>query len=230
MYIKPKQLWWLPSLFLVLFALGTLLGELHNRLDIKEAHVISTTQREEADRAIVASLLDQATKDTERPFSVFVKDYVLSGKYKGENFQLAGDIAGHRFELQKADEQVNVAIDGELQDHMGLPYSLYTPHQHAAILKSKLERVAPLPVADGSGQGWQGYRLNVPPNEITDLLSMWLGPSFPIQDMTPRLANQIAVEYQLWYDGPTRVLRQLEVYLQMQTAAGLKQDQLRFRL
>ncbi|USG63469.1 hypothetical protein NDK47_14915 [Brevibacillus ruminantium] len=230
MYIKPKQLWWLPTFFLVLFTLGALLGHLHNRLEIREAKVIAPADREKADRAMIASLLNQVMADKERSFSIFLKNDELKGTYKGENFHVTGEIAGHRFELQREDEQVQVAIDGETQDHQGLPYSLYTPHQHAAILKDKLERVSLLPVADSSGQGWQGYRLSVPATEITDLLSLWLGPSFPIQDKTPRLAKQIAVEYQIWYDGPTRELRQLEIYLQMQTAAGLKQDQLSFRL
>ncbi|QQE72717.1 hypothetical protein KDJ56_12140 [Brevibacillus composti] len=230
MYLKPKQLWWLPTIFLVLFTLGALIGQLHNRLDIQEASVISPAQREEADRQMIASLLDQLTGDRERAFSVLMKEHVLSGTYKGEQFHLNGDISGHSFELVREDEQVQVKIDGEPQDHQGLPYSLYTPHQHATILKTKLKHITLLPVTDGSGQGWQGYRLTVPAQEITDLLGLWLGPSFSIQDLTPRLAKQIAVEYQLWYDGPTRELRQLEVYLQMETSAGLKRDQLRFQL
>jgi len=111
-----------------------------------------------------------------------------------------------------------------------LPYALFTPHEHAELLKGVLSQAEATPVFDPSGEGWRGYRITVPSQEVTSLLDLWLGPSFPVKELSPELAKQIAVEYKLWYDEHSGLVRQLEIDLQLQTSAGQKRDQLRFRL
>jgi hypothetical protein len=85
-------------------------------------------------------------------------------------------------------------------------------------------------VTDKSKEGWLGFHLSLPPEEVTALLALWLGPSFPIDAMTPSLAKQISIDYQLYYDAKSKQLRQLTVDMRMKTPAGLKEDQLLFTL
>jgi len=227
MYVRPKQLWWLIPVFFGLFFLGVSLGALHNRHDGKVT-IMAEAERAEADRTVVAALLDQLTGQQERPFEVLLKDHVLSGRYQGQQFQVSGEFDGHHMELRRSGQDVSVSVDGQVQDHTALPYALFTPHEHAALLKAHLHSVTPLAVSDPSNRAWQGYRLSIPAEEVSSLLATWLGPSFPIQEA--EMARQISVDYHVWYDGATRELRQLDVLLQMKTPAGTKQDQLRFRL
>ncbi|MDA5106818.1 hypothetical protein ACT91Q_02520 [Brevibacillus thermoruber] len=228
MYVRPKQLWWLLPIFLGLFFLGVSLGALHNRHDGKGVPIMAEAERAEADRMVVADLLDQLTEQKERPFEVYLQDHVLSGRFQGQRFQLSGEIGGHHVELRRSEQDVSVTVDGQVQEQTALPYALFTPQEHAVLLKDHLRSVTPLAVSDPSNRAWQGYRLSIPAGEVTSLLATWLGPSFPIQEAG--LARQIAVDYHVWYDGTTRELRQLDVLLQMKTPAGMKQDQLRFRL
>ncbi|MGZ0053256.1 hypothetical protein [Brevibacillus gelatini] len=224
MYIRPKQLWWLFPIFLGLFCLGMALGSAG---EWSRSAAVVTKQESYP----VPRLLEQLTQDEERAFLVYMHDQVLSGRYVHEKFTLDGEIGGHKLAISRNDEQpVSVRIDGQVQDHAALPYALFTPYEHATLLKSVLSSISPEPVADLSGSDWSGYRLAVPPEKVTSLLAMWLGPSFPIADITPELARGISIEYQLWYEPDTGTLRQLELLMQMRTAAGVKQDQLRFRL
>ncbi len=176
-------------------------------------------------------LLDQLTKEQERTFVVYMQNQALNGKYQNESFELSGEIAGHRLEISRnAEQKVNVVIDGQTQEHTSLPYALYTPHEHANLIKSVLHSVSPQPVQDPSGQGWRGFRLSMPASEVTSLLALWLGPSFSIEELTPELAKGIGVTYQLWYEPATGDIRQMDMELQMKTGTGEKRDELRFRL
>lgn len=183
------------------------------------------------DPATLSGLLDQLTREEERTFVVYMQNHALNGRYQRERFSLSGEIAGHTLEISRNDEQkVNVIIDGQTQDHTSLPYALYTPHEHASLIKSVLQSVAPQPLQDPSGQGWKGFRVSVPPREVTSLLALWLGPSFPIEDLTPELAKGIGVTYQLWYEPSSGNIRQMDMEMTIKTAAGVKRDELRFRL
>ncbi|GAB1531185.1 MULTISPECIES: hypothetical protein [Brevibacillus] len=230
MYIRPKMLWWLIPILLGLFLLGIVLGTVSRSANTDTAPAVRQTAGTKQTKT-VAELLEQITKDEERSFLVYMQNQTLHGRYQNEQFQLAGEIGGHQLEIARKDGQpVSVRMDGQVQDHAALPYAMFTPYEHAVLLKGVLQSVSPERLEDTAGQGWSGYRIAVPPEEVSSLLSMWLGPSFPLQDLTPNITNGMKVNYQLWYDSTTGQLRQLELDLQIQTAVGVKRDQLRFRL
>ncbi|MFI8713080.1 hypothetical protein QIH01_15830 [Brevibacillus brevis] len=230
MYIRPKMLWWLIPILLGLFLLGIVLGTVSRSANTDTAPAVRQTTGTKQTKT-VAELLEQITKDEERSFLVYMQNQTLHGRYQNEQFQLAGEIGGHQLEIARKDGQpVSVRMDGQVQDHAALPYAMFTPYEHAVLLKGVLQSVSPERLEDTAGQGWSGYRIAVPPEEVSSLLSMWLGPSFPLQDLTPNITNGMKVNYQLWYDSTTGQLRQLELDLQIQTAVGVKRDQLRFRL
>ncbi|MED1793795.1 hypothetical protein P4V54_14035 [Brevibacillus nitrificans] len=231
MYVRPRLLWWLVPIFLSLFFVGIALGKLGSESVMKGGRVMEQGAGAGYDPVTLSMLLDQLTKDEERSFIVYMKDQALNGRYQQERFELSGEIGGHQLEIARNGEpQVNVQIDGQKQESTSLPYALYTPHEHAAVIKSVMQSVAPQPMQDPSGQGWKGYRLPVPPREVTSLLSLWLGPSFPVSEMTPELTKGIGVTYQLWYEPATGTIQQMDIEMQIKTAAGEKRDQLRFRL
>ncbi len=232
MYIRPKMLWWLIPILLGLFLLGVVLGTVSRSANTGSTDIASAVrQTAGTGQTTVTELLEQITRDEERSFLVYMQDQTLHGRYQNEQFQLAGEIGGHQLEIARKDGQpVSVRIDGQIQDHAALPYALFTPYEHAVLLKGVLQSGSPERLEDTAGQGWRGYRIAVPPEKVSSLLSMWLGPSFPIHDLTSNVTNGMKVNYQLWYESTTGQLRQLELDLQIQTAVGVKRDQLRFRL
>lgn len=233
MYIRPNMLWWLIPILLGLFLLGVLWGTVSNLVYKDSANSLPlATEYERTDEATitVAQLLEQITLDQERSFMVYMQDQTLDGRYRNEQFQLDGVIGGHQLEITRQEGQPVVRIDGQVQENATLPYALFTPYEHGALLKSVLQSVKPEPLVETAVQGLRGYRIAVPPQEVTSLLSMWLGPSFPVKDLTPDVTNGIRVNYQLWYESNTGQLRQLELEMQIQTAVGVKRDTLRFRL
>ncbi|MGG1659696.1 hypothetical protein [Brevibacillus sp. NRS-1366] len=231
MYIRPKLLWWLIPTFLGLFLLGIALGSAGNKYGMSETAFMDQQKDGEHHRVALSELLDQLTEDKERSFIVYLQESALNGRYQHERFELKGEVGGHNLEMSRNLEQpVAIRIDGQIQNEASLPYALYTPYEHAALIKKVLQSVKPQSIQDPGAQGLYGYRLAVPAEEVTALLSMWLGPSFPIHDMPLDVAKGIGVDYQLWYDSESKQIRQLELQLRMQTAAGVKQDQLRFRL
>lgn len=232
MYIRPKMLWWLIPILLGLFLLGVVLGTVSRSANTGSTDIASAVrQTAGTGQTTVTELLEQITRDEERSFLVYMQDQTLHGRYQNEQFQLAGEIGGHQLEIARKDGQpVSVRIDGQIQDHAALPYAMFTPYEHAVLLKGVLQSGSPERLEDTAGQGWRGYRIAVPPEKVSSLLSMWLGPSFPIHDLTSNVTNGMKVNYQLWYESTTGQLRQLELDLQIQTAVGVKRDQLRFRL
>jgi len=230
MYIRPRQLWWLLPIFVGLLLFGMALGALSDKPSPEPMAVVTVEERAAADRETIAAVLDQLSDQRELPFSVKVKDHTLQGRFRGEKFELSGEIAGHQLEMKRTGEDVRVTIDGVGQESHALPYALYTPYEHAMLLKAHLHSLTPLVLTDHQQKELLGYHLAMEPAEVTQLLGLWLGPSFPIDKLSPALAKQIKVEYQLWYDAKTKQLKQLVVDLRMNTPAGFKQDQLLFRL
>jgi hypothetical protein len=230
MYVRSKQLWWLLPIFIGLFFLGMALGAISQKPPTLVTPAVTVEERAEADRATIAELLEQLSGDKERTFRVTVQDYTLQGKFRGENFELSGNVGGHPLRINRNEQDVRITVDGELQENTPLPFALYTPYEHAMLLKAQLQSLAPMVVTDKSREGWLGFHVSLPPEEVTAMLALWLGPSFPIDGMTPALAKQISVDYQLYYDAKSKQLRQLTVDLRMKTPAGLKQNQLLFTL
>ncbi len=230
MYIRPKQLWWLLPIFIGLLLLGMALGAISDKPSSNAIDVVTVEERAVADRELIADLLNQMSTDHDQAFMVNVKEHTLKGRFRGEKFQLTGEIAGHRLEMRRDDQDIQVTIDGENQETHSLPYALYTPYEHAMLLKSHLHSLTPLVLADKNRSDLLGFQLSLQPNEVTQLLALWLGPSFPVDQMSPTLTKQIAIEYQVWFDVKSKQLKQLVVDLRMNTPAGQKQDQLLFRL
>jgi hypothetical protein len=230
MYIRPRQLWWLLPIFIGLLLFGMALGAISDKLSPEPVFVVTVEERAVADRETIAAVLDQLSDQQDQPFTVNVKEHTLKGHFRGEKFELAGEIEGHRLELKRNDQEVQVTVDGEGQDSHLLPYALYTPYEHAMLLKAHLHSLTPLVLTDNNRKDLLGFHLTMQPAEVTQLLELWLGPSFPLDRLSPSLAKQIKVEYQVWYDANSKQLKQLVVDLRMNTPAGLKQDQLLFRL
>jgi hypothetical protein len=230
MYVRPMQLWWLLPIFIGLFFLGTALGAISNKPSSRVTPVVTVEERSEADRETIAELLEQLSGEKERTFRVTVEEYTLQGKFRGEDFELSGSVAGHQLRMKRSDRDVQVTVDGEAQENTPLPFALYTPYEHAMLLKAQLHALTPIVDTGKSNEGLLGFHLSLPPEEVTSLLALWLGPSFPIDEMTPSLAKQISVDYDVYYDAQTKQLRQLAVDLRMKTPSGLKQNQLLFTL
>ncbi len=230
-YIRSKQMWWLIPIFLGLFLIGTALGTLKNKMGSDETASSEQAIAGEQNPVTLSRLLDQLTEDEERSFIVYMQDSALNGRYQHERFSLNGEVGGHKLEMSRdAEERIAIQIDGEIQNDASLPYSLFTPYEHATLIKGVLQSVKTKSIQDPGVQGLYGYRLSVPAQEVTSLLAMWLGPSFRMDDLPPDLAKGIGVDYQIWYDAESQQIRQLELELRMQTATGVKQEQLRFRL
>jgi len=229
LYIRPGMLWWAIPAFLMLFLLGLALGFASGQENMEEWSAAEEKRQDET--LLLSGLLDQLTERGERSFMVTIEECVLKGTYNQGQFHLTGDVGGHKVEMKRDEqERVTVWIDGKVQDHTALPYALYTPHEHAQLLKRVLDSAITIPLQPESDQGWRGFRLSVPSGEVTELLDMWLGPSFSVREIAQQAANQIAVDYQLWYDEQSGRVRQLDLELQFRTPFGEKRDTLKFRM
>lgn len=232
MYVRPKRLWWLVPIFVCLFLVGISLGKLGSQGDMTGGRFMEPGAGFGTDPVTLSMLLDQLMSDEERTFVVYVHDEALNGRYRQDQFELFGEMAGHQMDISRnEDQKVNVVQDGQPLDQLpALPYALYTPYEHAAVIKSVLQSVTPKPVQDPSGQGWRGFRLTVPERELSSLLSLWLGPVFSGSERKPGLTQGIGITYQLWYEPVSGQIKQMDIELQIRTAAGEKRDELRFRL
>jgi hypothetical protein len=232
MYIRPRQLWLLLPIFILLFLLGAALALLHERQgeDGRDVPVIDLEQRAAEDRDALAELLEPLEKKEQIPFTVkWQKDW-LSGHFRGERFDLSGTVAGHQVVIRRDDSRASVTIDGEKQEPALLPFALYTPYEHARLVKGQLQVVQPLPLIDEQQQGLLGYQIALPAKEVKEMMALWLGPSFPVEETMASMDRQVAITYQFWYDANVKKLRQIVVHLALQTAQGKKQDQLTFYL
>jgi hypothetical protein len=232
MYIRPRQIWLLLPVFILLFLLGAAIAFLHEKqeLESRKIPVIDLQQRAAEDREAIAELLEPLQKKERIPFTVkWQKDW-LSGHFRGEWFELSGSVDGHKVAVSRNESSMNVMIDGEKQEPALLPFSLYTPYEHAMLVKGQLQALQPLPLIDQQQKGLMGYQCSLPEEEVKELLALWLGPSFPTREITEKMDRQMDVVYQFWYDAKDQQLHQIVVQLSLQTAEGKKQDQLTFYL
>ncbi len=230
MYIQRRHLWLLLPVMAVLFLLGGLLAKMEFGASGQTAGVAepdSMTQEETRDR--IVHLLEQLQLDKTMPMEVVSHGHVLKGNFQGEAFRLAGTIEGHQLEMEKTADHFYVKIDGKEQDARALPYSLYTPYEHAKLVLAHLQSVTPELVRSDEPDS-VGYRLSLSPADVKSLLTVWLSPAFTAEEIDQAVA-QTEVVYQLWMEPDSQRLTRLAVNLQLNTGTGrTKQDQVVFRL
>lgn len=232
MYIRPRQLWWLLPIFTGLFLIGIGLGKWLDKHggENQTTPLVNWNDRAEEDRSVIAELIGPLAAKQDLPFSVEMQDHTLTGHFQGDKFELKGSIAGHEMAMKRDGKEVIVFIDGEQQDPQLLPFALYTPFEHAKLIQQHLQSIRPLPIVDAKQKDLLGYKISLPPAEVASMISLWLGPRFPVDDVMKQLTKQVAVDYHFWYDASTKKLRMLVVNLLLDTPAGKKQDQLLFRM
>ncbi|GAA4708773.1 hypothetical protein [Brevibacillus fulvus] len=230
MYIRREWVWWLVPVFAALFCIGMLLGNWLDKPENRHPSVVASPERFTADREVVEELIRPLSQERSIPFSVWFHNNTLSGHFRANTFELSGTITGHQLTMKRDAKEVSVLFDGQPQNPQLLPYSLYTPYEHAAVIRAQLQSIDPLPISDPVQQQWLGYEISLPPDEVKSMIALWLGPHFPVDDVLDEVLDQVRVKYQLWYEPEQRQLRQLVVDLQLDTPNGKKQDQLLFRL
>lgn len=232
MAIRPRQLWLLVPLFIVLFLLGAAIAMLQDKHADGEdgLPVVNVQDRAWKDRDMIAELLEPIGMPKKQPFSVKWQQDQLSGYFQGEGFDLKGTLRGRQVALSRTAQGVQLTVDGQKQDPLLLPFSMYTPYEHAALIKGHLSSIQPLPIVDETKQGLLGYQLILPPEDVKEILALWLGPAFPTRETLEKMDRQVSVEYQFWYDTNTTRLRQIIVNLSLGEADKGKQDQLSFFL
>lgn len=232
MYIRPKQLWWLVPIFITLFCLGAAIAQMTDKPVATPPPPASEWEQKppKQEKELIAELLSQWDTGEKTSFVVLANEQTFSGYFSGASFSLTGNIENHQVDIKRTDEAIEVTVDGEVQHASMLPFSLFTPYDHVMLLKGQLQSIQPRPVPTNEQTGWNGYRFELPPGEVTSLLASWLGPHFPTEEVLEQFLKQIKVTYELWYDDQSQQLRQLGLYLQLQTASGTKQDQLLFQL
>jgi hypothetical protein len=231
MYIRPRQLWWLVPIFIGLFCVGMVFAHLTDKPQAspKKNQIIDENKRLLNDRDKIVELMKQLETNQELPFKVLMKEQAFSGRFRGETFELTGEISGHVVKMKRDEKTFTVTIDGEEQDPLLVPYALYTPYEHLMLVKGQLQEITPLPLHDVQQDNWQGYQFTFPPSELKALLSLWLGPRFSAEDVMDELIKHVNVDYEVWYDVQTDRLQELVVTLKLDSPQGKKQDQLLFR-
>lgn len=233
MKIGPRRLWLLVPLFIGLFLLGAAFAMLQkSNEELKPVvEVAAPDVRAEQDRRLLLSWMDALSKDTNKPLTVKWQDAVLSGHFHGSFFDLEGMVAGSQVKLNRSDQATIVTINGERQDATTLlPYAMFTPYEHIALLKGHMQAIEPMPVQDQEKSGLTGYRLEIPSGEVKEIVAQWMGPAFPAKETMEEMDKSISVIYHIWYDTNARQLKQITMTLSIVSAAGNKQDQLTFLL
>ncbi|HZG16536.1 MAG TPA: hypothetical protein VE710_16235 [Candidatus Bathyarchaeia archaeon] len=231
MVIRPRQLWLLVPFFIGLFFLGAAFAMLQDKHADRQdgLPVIDVQERAWKDRDMIAELIEPMQKG-KVPFTVKWNQDWLSGYFQGEGFDLKGKLGGKQVALNRNNQVLNVLIDGKKQDPLLLPYAMYTPYEHAMLIKGHLSSIEPLPIVDQGKPGLLGYQLNLPNEDVREILALWLGPSFPTKETLEKMDRQVSIQYQFWYDSNTKQLRQMVVQLSLDGKNGSKQDQLTFFL
>lgn len=231
MVIRPRQLWLLLPFFIGLFFLGAAIAMMQDKqAEQEELPVIDVQERAGEDRDFILELLEPLQKNEKVPFTVKWQQDWLSGQFRKETFDLKGSIGGQQVAFARNENAMSMTINGQKQDPVLLPYAIYTPYEHASLVKGYLSSIQPLPIQDKTKQGLLGYQLTIPPDDVKEILALWLGPSFPTKETWEKMGRQVSVEYQFWYDTNARQLRQIVVNLSSAASQGEKLDQLTFFL
>lgn len=230
MYIKREELWWVLPILIALFLLGGSIAKLQE--NAKKATTPTIAAKENTlgtinvHRQLTRQLLAQLTPDKQSPLAVETDGLVWTGHFQGETFEITTKQDGRDLRMQRVDGQFHFAVDGALQDAHALPYSLFTPFEHAKLLDKELHVLTPVPLNES---GWQGYQLAMPASELKTQMSAWLGPAFSEAEITDAL-QQTQIVYQLWFEPESKKLKQFIMTLLGSSQHGsTKREQVTFR-
>lgn len=230
MYIQRKQLWWLFPIFLSLFVLGGTLAKWTEQASPLYSTTASLVVEPSlgANRAQVEKLINQLEADYPIAYQVQTRDQVYRGVFRGEAFDLSGKVAGHTINMKRVNSKLSLTIDGRTENPQFLPYALFTPYEHAVVIQGQLQSIEPV-ILDGSTSTRKGYRFTLPPDEVREMLALWLGPQFQADEVMDQYMEDVVIRYELWYDTIDHQVKQLTVDLEAHQSQKPKHDQLIFR-
>ncbi|MCR8995362.1 hypothetical protein GOP56_02670 [Brevibacillus sp. 7WMA2] len=234
MYVKQRYLWLLVPILACLFGLGVLLGQATDKLSVaqnrtKELHDKSRWNADQnQNNTNLKQLIDQLFVEKATPFGVKIQNQPFTGSYRGNHFQLTGALQGKKVKIERNNRGASLVIDNELRDLNVLPYALFTPSEHASILKDQISQLQPVAIVSRDEAGLRGYSVSLQPEKVKDLLREWLGPSFPVENELVQLQQSTTINYQLWYDDERKQLKRMVVLLQLKNQKGDRSDQLIF--
>ncbi|MGD8189249.1 hypothetical protein ACQCN2_04525 [Brevibacillus ginsengisoli] len=230
MYIRRKQLWWLFPIFVSLFVLGVALAKWTEQTLPLYAH--SATDGEEgtldANRIQVEKLINQLKADYPISYQVQTRGQLYRGVYHGEGFDLSGEVSGHTINMKRSNSKLSLVIDGHQENPEFLPYALFTPYEHAAVIQGQLHSIEPR-ILEGNPSNRKGFQFTLPADQVREMLALWLGPQFQADAVLDHYMESVVIRYELWYDTNDHQLKQLTVNLEASQSQLSKHDQLIFR-
>lgn len=231
MYIKREELWWMLPILIALFLLGGSIAKLQEskKTTTPAIAVKDNSMRViNAQRQLTRQLLTQLTPDKQSPLSVETDGMLWTGHFQKETIEITTMQAGKKLKMERTDGAVHFEVDGLPQQALALPYSLFTPFEHARLLDKELNGLVPQPLSDAA-TGWKGYQLSMPAAELKKEMSVWLGPTFSESEIADAL-KQTRIVYELWFEPAQKKLKQftLAVIGPKQQGSG-KREQVTFR-
>lgn len=234
MVIRPHHLWWLLPLFFALFLLGAIIGKIadkpYKQPPKQHREQVDYAEQLQRERQQLADLIQRWESEAEVPFRVELKDRQFSGTFHGKTFQLVGNIGGHEVTMVREGDTLTLRVDGEQKEPMMLPFALYTPFDHLMLIKGELPSIVPVRLTAAPAANLTGYQLSLPPEEVKDKLSHWLGSQFPTDDVIDEVLQDISLTYQIWYEPESKRLRNLLITLKISSSSEEKTEQLLFRM
>ena len=232
MYVKPRYLWLIIPACALLFFLGNSLGKSLDKQAVtifpSQATLLPNESVNKARHDLKNWLTPILTDKNSTSFGVKIQQESFVGSFKEEYFQLSGTFHGKKLYMNRNEKGSSLVIDNKPQPLYLLPYALYTPYEHAKLLRDQLDVVVPNRKISRDEEGVEGYQFTLPPEKLKDLLGVWLGNSF-IQGMNlEELSATTSIQYQLWYQEQEKKLIRMVVKLKVKSNHGVKQDQLVF--
>ncbi|MBG9797374.1 hypothetical protein O0555_02825 [Brevibacillus laterosporus] len=232
MYVKQRYLWLLLPILVCLFGLGALLGQATDKLPVAQESANESIGRDswntDQNNANLKQLIDQLFVEKATPFGVKIQNQSFVGSYRGNHFQLKGTLQGKKVKIERNNRGASFVIDNEQQELNVLPYALFTPSEHASLLKDQFPQLQSVPLVSRDEAGLQGFSVTLQPDKVNELLREWLGPSFPAENELVQLQQSTTIKYQLWYDDDRKQLKRMVVLLQLKNQKGDRSDQLIF--
>ncbi|MGC5324606.1 hypothetical protein [Brevibacillus sp. SYSU BS000544] len=233
MYIRRNQLWWLIPIFLGLFLLGMLLAVITKPPQTTPASS-SMEEKNQGDPDTLhhdqlASLVKKLAGDTPVTYQVKTRDQTYQGVYRGESFDVKGNVSGHIIQMKRSTDKVELQVDGKEQPLEFLPYALFTPYEHAMIIQGQLHSLVPTELHKRDRDGLKGLQFALPSNQVESMISLWLGPQFQADEIMRQTLKDVVIRYELWYDTDKFEVKQLTVDLLVPSFQNQQRDQLVFR-